>query len=102
MTTRTGWRIAALVAVLLFLVAAGLGHASRFARHHVTVDVYNIDNYEQVFVNCIQHGGVFRDGDKATLDLGWRAPQDLITFQARNRDGGYTWGFKLRIDGREV
>lgn len=96
------WRAIAIAMVVVFLAAAVLGRASQIGRHHVVVDVYNIDNYAQVFVNCVQHRRMLQDGDRATLDLGWLPPQDLITLQARNREGSYSWGFKLRVDGRVI
>jgi hypothetical protein len=93
-----------MLVVAAFGLSAALGYASGVARNHVRVEVFNIDAYEAVFVNCHEvgtRGHVLTAGDdNRTLDLGWLAPQDLITFQSRNDTGSFAWGFKLLIDDR--
>jgi hypothetical protein len=93
--------------VLIALLSAcltlmGVASGARALRRHVEVHVYNLNDYAQVFVDCRQAVAVRRTGDEATIDLGWLDPDALITLQARNGTGDSSWGFTVKVNGRQV
>jgi hypothetical protein len=94
--------IAALGLLSVCLVVMGIGSGARALRRHIVVRVFNTNDYAQVFVNCRQAVAVLRAGDEATVDLGWLAPDDRVTLQARNGAGDSSWGFVVRVDGRDI
>lgn len=97
-----GFEIAAVVVLALIGLAIYLLlQEKETPPPRTTVHLYNVDDTEQVFVGCQLKGTVSARGDR-TFDLGVLRPSEIVTFQLRNRRGGYTWGYDLRVGQRKI
>lgn len=93
--------------VLLALLVGGLGLIAARAHvlgayRHVVVHTFNIDAFEQIFVNCEQAAMMGPRDHGAAVDLGWLDPDDRVTITAITTSGDAAWGFEMHSNGTRI
>jgi hypothetical protein len=83
----------------LVLVALAIYTLATKERVHVVLS--NSDDVEKVFVNGQERGQITYAGHES-VDLGWLSPEDCITVQVFNAQGGYAWGIRIETAGKAL